>query len=163
MSTSVSTPHDVLIQVFAIPDNLVLHETLYTIQDDIVVAALKGASESSTVTSLTDLARRLGKGEGVGGPVALSRNMLSHDMEEALRVIRTNVVLETHVSFVKGTDVLTVGKDPTGESDISKEASRALVRALTASCLGEDLRGMIEAYNRGATESATFEELTHWL
>ena len=167
LSTSVSTPHDVLIQVFSIPDNLVLHETLYTNQEQMVVAALVGASETSVVTGLTELVRRLGKGEGVSStvPVAFSRTMKAHDMEEALRVVRTEVALEAKVAFVKGTDVLSVSKDPTGESDISKEASRALVRALAASCLGEDLRRMVESHNRDRTanEALTFDEFTQWL
>ena len=163
LSASVSTPHDVLIQVFRIPDNLVLHETLYTIQGNELVAVLKGASNTSVVTSLTELAVRLGKGEGLDKPVVLLRNMLSHDMEEALRIIRTYVALVAEVSFVQGTDVLRVGKDPKGESESSKEASRSLVRALSASCLGEDLRGMVDENNRSSAKAATFDELTHWL
>ena len=132
-----------------------------------VVAALVGASETSVVTGLTELVRRLGKGEGVSStvPVAFSRTMKAHDMEEALRVVRTEVALEAKVAFLKGTDRLLVGKDPTGESDISREASRTLVRALAASCLGEDLRRMVESYNRdrSADEALTFDEFTQWL
>ena len=128
-----------------------------------LVAALKGVSNTSIVTKLTELAGKLGKGDGLDKPVLLLRNMLAHDMEEALRVVRTYVALVSNVSFVKGTDVLAVDKDPTGESEDSKEASRALVRALTASCLGEELKGMIEAHNRTSEKSVTFDELTHWL
>ena len=144
-----------------------LYETVYTVvqvgQQQTLVAALKGASNTDTVTRLTDLAVGLGKGVGVEKSVVLSRDMEPHVMEETLRVIRTHVALITNVTFVKDTDVIAVDGDPTGEAENSKAASRALVRALMASCLGDELRGMIEAYHRTAEKPATFDELTHWL
>ena len=116
------------------------------------------------ITRVTDLIARLAKGEGSIKPMLFERDMASHTLEKNIRLVKSRVSLLASIGFKKNSYVVVVTGDPSGgDNKVSKAVSRALARALTASCLDEDLRAMVETHNGSVTESVTFDELVRWM
>ena len=128
-----------------------------------LAAHLQVVSHAGRVNQVTDLVARLGRGEGLDKPVVFTRDMENHTLEKNIKVVKDQVSLMASVELLNKTYVVSVNKDPKGSAKDSKEVSRALARALTVSCLGEDLKAMVETHNGLSMEPVTFDELVHWM
>ena len=128
-----------------------------------LAAHLQVVSHAGRVNQVTDLVARLGRGEGLDKPVVFTRDMENHTLEKNIKVVKDQVSLMASVELLNNTYIVSVNKDPKGSSKDSKEVSRALARALTVSCLGEDLKAMVETHNGLSMEPVTFDELVHWM
>ena len=127
-----------------------------------LAAHFEGASHANMVTRVTDLLANLAKGTGsLKYPIMFERDMASHTLEKMIKAIRSQVTLIAGIKFKLNSYVVSVNDDPAAKA--SKELSMALARALAASCLGEDLKAMVETHNATEEEPVTFDGMVRWM
>jgi hypothetical protein len=133
-------------------------------QENVLADHLDKANLAAMVTGVTELMAKIAKGEGAEKAVRFERDMPSHTLEKYIGRVKAKVSLLPSMEFKKNSNVLVVNKhEGGGEDKLSREVSRALVRALTASCLGVDLRHMVETHNNSVSDTVTFDELVKWM